>query len=88
MTYFYGTWEHDFPDDPVWMAYEVTSDGAVVRRIESFPSGRTEYETAADEGVVSLIDTTFDLTTFDLSDPTMSLVEITAQVFEELWAVR
>ncbi len=68
------------------MAYEVTDNGAVVRRIEGFPGGRTEYETAADKGVVSLIDTTFDLVTFDLSDPTMSLVEITAQVFEELWA--
>ncbi len=88
MRYFLGTWAHDSPDDPVRMAYEVTEDRAVLRRIESFPDGRTECETAADQGLVSLVHGDCDVSSFELNDLTMTLTEITAQEFERLWAER
>ena len=68
------------------MAYEVTEDLAVLRRIESFPDGRTEYDTAADQGLVSLVHGDFDVDSFELDHLTMTLTEVSAQEFERLWA--
>jgi hypothetical protein len=82
--YYLGEWHHEFPDEPVWMAYEVGDDLWVTRMIEHFPDGRTEFRKGADVTV----DVPFDLEEFDPPDPDMPLVAITATKFEALWADR
>jgi hypothetical protein len=83
MKHFRATWTHDRPDEPVWMAYEVSEDGRVTRMIEHFAVGWTDYREAAREESESLIDQAFDPAAFD--DPSMTLREITAEEFEGRW---
>jgi hypothetical protein len=79
------TWAHNYPDDPVWMAYEVTDNGGVVRLIERFPNGRTELRNAAEEGCRNLLDAPFIPSEFDPSHPTVTLTEVTGEVFDHFW---
>ena len=85
MEYFYGTWAHDHPDYPVWMAYEVNQDRDVVRMIEHFADGRTDYREAALEGWRSLSDQPFDGPDFEFDEPGLTFAGMTAEVFEGLW---
>ena len=85
MPYYHSTWTHDSPDDPVWMAYEVTDERNVVRLIEHFALGWTDYREAAQEECVSLLDRPFEPSEADL-DPTVTVEEITAEAFEALWS--
>jgi hypothetical protein len=86
MRYFIGTWDHDLPDDPIWMAYEVDAERNVLRMIERFPSELAEYREAALEGWPSLIDQSFpEPDEVPADDPTLALVEVTAKEFEDHW---
>ncbi len=84
MTYYHATWAHDLPDEPAWMAYEVSDEGHVTRMIEHFAVGWTDYREAVREEVESLIEAEFDPAAFD--DDSMTLREITAEWFGGLWA--
>lgn len=86
MKHYHATWVHDRPDDPVWMAYEVTDDGRVTRMVERFAVGWTDYREAAREEAESLIDQPFDPAAFE--DEAMTLREITPDWFAGLWAKR
>ena len=83
MKHYHATWVHDRPDDPVWMAYEVSDEGHVTRMIEHFAVGWTDYRSAAQEDCQSLIDQPFDPAAFE--DGAMTLREITADWFAGLW---
>lgn len=84
MKHYHATWTHDRPDEPVWMAYEVAEDRTVLRMVERFAIGWTDYRDAAREDSPSLLDQPFDPSDMDL-DATMTLREITAEEFEALW---
>jgi hypothetical protein len=77
MKYYHGTWTHKLPDQPDWMAYEVSDEGAVLRMIEHFALGWADYRDASLEGSSSLVDQAFDPASFAL-DETMALREIAA----------
>lgn len=83
-----GFWVHDHKDEPVWMAYEVNDSHAVVRMIEVFKEGRSEFRSAVVEGVVNLIDTEFLIEEMDDISLSMPLFEIGAKAFETLWNLR
>ncbi len=86
MKYYHATWAHDLPDEPVWMAYEVSEEGHVLRMIERFAVGWTDYREAAREEAESLIDRAFDPSAFE--QDSMTLREITPDWFEGLWRKR
>jgi hypothetical protein len=81
--HYHATWTHDRPDDPVWMAYEVTDEGQVTRLIEHFAVGWTDYREAAREDCESLVDGPFEPSAFE--GDAMTLREITPEWFAGLW---
>jgi len=83
LKHYHATWVHDRPDDPVWMAYEVSDEGHVTRMIEHFAVGWTDYRSAVQEESESLTDGPFDPAAFE--DGSMTLREITADWFAGLW---
>ena len=84
MRYYHATWSHDRPDEPVWMAYEVTEDGKVPRMVEHFALGWTDRREATREDCESLLDGAFDPPEFE-ADATVTLREIAAEEFLSLW---
>ncbi len=84
MKYYHATWSHAVPDEPVWMAYEVSDEGHVLRMVEHFAIGWTDYREAWREESESLIDAPFDPAGFG-TDDAPTLREITAAEFETLW---
>ncbi|EYD77351.1 hypothetical protein Rumeso_01058 [Rubellimicrobium mesophilum DSM 19309] len=83
MKYYHAAWTHDLPDEPVWMAYEVSEDGNVTRMVEHFAVGWTDYRMATREECENLIDQPFDPAAFD--EEAMTLREITPDWFAGLW---
>ena len=86
MKHYHATWAHDLPDEPVWMAYEVSDEGHVTRMIEHFAVGWTDYREASQEEAESLLDRAFDPAAFDQDG--MTLREITEDWFAGLWRKR
>ncbi len=86
MKHYRATWDHDLPDEPVWTAYEVTDEGRVLRMIEHFAVGWTDYREAAAEDCESLVEPAFDPSAF--GGPGATLLEITPDWFAGLWRKR
>jgi hypothetical protein len=83
MDYWLVHWSHSSPDDPVWMAYEVTDDKAVPRMIEHYADGRTDRLRVEDQGGPSLVHGDFEIELTDSDEFTTT--EISAEEFERRW---
>ena len=84
MKHYRCTWAQAEPDQPDWMACKVTEDGHVIRLIEHFAVGWTDYRDAAREDCVSLSNRAFDPSELAL-DEALTLEEIAPEAFEALW---
>jgi hypothetical protein len=90
MRYIRLKWNHTNPDEPVWIFSEIDSEGREVRKIECFPNGFCDVATAtSSSGTAALVTLPLpDLDALARRDPEFEPVEITKDLFEEVWTTR
>jgi hypothetical protein len=90
MKYVRLKWNHENPDEPVWIFSELNMLGKEVRKIECFRSGFCDVATATvSSGKASLMTLPLpDLAALAKRDPEFEPVVITKEEFEEVWAKR
>ena len=90
MKYVRLKWNHNNPDEPVWIFSELDSDGREIRKIECFQNGFCDIAAATgSSGTASLMTLPLpDLAALARRDPEFEPVEITQKEFEEVWKNR
>jgi hypothetical protein len=90
MKYIRLKWNHENPDEPVWIFSELDPRGREVRKIECFRNGFCDIATAAgSSGTAALISMPLpDLKALAARDPEFTPVEISQEQFEEVWEHR
>jgi hypothetical protein len=90
MKYIRLKWNHENPDEPVWIFSEVDTDGREVRKIECFRNGFCDVATAlGSSGTAALMTLPLpDLTVLAKRDPEFEPVEITKEEFDQVWTKR
>jgi len=90
MKYFRLKWNHNNPDEPVWIFSELNSDGKEVRKIECFHNGFCDVATATESSGTAAVATLPlpDLKALARRDPEFEPKEISREEFEEVWVSR
>ena len=89
MKYIRVKWNHNNPDEPVWLFSEVAPDGREIRKIECFKNGFCDFASIeASSGSTRLSTQKLPSLTELARDPEFEPVEITKEEFEEVWVKR
>ena len=90
MKYVRLKWNHENPDEPVWIFSELDDVGKEVRKIECFRNGFCDVATAlGSSGTAALMTLPLpDLTDLAKRDPEFEPVFITKEEFDEVWTKR
>jgi len=90
MKYVRLKWNHENPDEPVWIFSELDGEGKEVRKIECFRNGFCDVATAlGSSGTATLMTLPLpDLDDLARRDPEFEPVFITKEEFDEVWAKR
>ncbi len=90
MKYVRLKWNHENPDEPVWLFSELDPSGKEVRKIECFRNGFCDVATASgSSGTAALMTLPLpDLSQLAKRDPEFVPVEITKEEFEQVWTKR
>jgi hypothetical protein len=90
MKYIRLRWNHENPDEPVWIFSEVDGTGKEVRKIECFRNGFCDVATAlGSSGTASLMTNPLpDLSQLAKRDPEFEPHEITKEEFDQVWSKR
>jgi hypothetical protein len=85
MRYCVAFWSHKFEDEPIWLLYEVSGNGDVVRMIEYYRHDLSRCRSALAEGLSSLVDVPFSFSDTDFKSTEVFSFETTPDDFSRAW---
>jgi hypothetical protein len=89
MKYIRVKWNHNNPDEPVWLFSEVDEEGIEKRKLECFKNGYCDFATPAESsGTTKLNTSRLPELNVLARDPEFEPVEISPEEFEDVWTKR